>query len=305
MTVMMLRALGLGDFLTAVPVYRAFARAFRGARVVVAAPHHFDGLAELIGGIEIADARPLEPLNDALGGADVAVNLHGRGPQSHRILLATHPRRFLAFRNAAVPESADGPVHDDDEHEVSRWCRLARHYGVDADPDDLDLRLPPVVVPKRLRGATIVHVGAGAPARCWPVERWSVVVRGLLAAGERVVVTSGADEAALAHDLAEQSRLPVTHVLAGRTTLRELAALVAWSHRVLCTDTGMAHLATAYRIPSVVLFGPTAPSRWGPPRGRPWHRVLWAGRTGDPNGRDVDPGLLEITPERVLSAVYG
>ena len=300
----MLRALGLGDFLTAVPVYRAFARAFRGERVVVAAPRHLDGLAQLVGGIELADAHPLTPLSGALDGADVAVNLHGCGPQSHRIVLAAHPRRFLAFRHAAVPESDGGPAHDEDEHEVTRWCRLARHYGIDADPDDLDLSLPPISVPTRLRGATIVHVGAGAPARCWPVARWSVVVRALLAAGERVVVTSGSDEAALAYDLAARSQLPVTHVLAGRTTLRELAALVAWSRRVLCTDTGMAHLATAYRIPSVVLFGPTAPSRWGPPRGRPWHRVLWAGRTGDPHGRNVDPGLLEITPERVLAAVY-
>ena len=89
---------------------------------------------------------------------------------------------------------------------------------------------------------------------------------------------------------------------AGRTNLRELAALVAAAGRVVCGDTGVAHLATAYRRPSVVLFGPTSPSAWGPPA-RPYHRVLWNGTTGDPHADRVDPGLLAIDPARVIAAL--
>jgi ADP-heptose:LPS heptosyltransferase len=54
-------------------------------------------------------------------------------------------------------------------------------------------------------------------------------------------------------------------------------------------------------VPSVVLFGPTPPAEWGPPPERPWHRVLWAGRRGDPNGPEPDPGLLEIEPDAVVA----
>jgi ADP-heptose:LPS heptosyltransferase len=72
---------------------------------------------------------------------------------------------------------------------------------------------------------------------------------------------------------------------------------------VVCGDTGVAHLATALRTPSVVLFGPTPPARWGPPADRPWHRVLWAGRTGDPHGRSADDGLLEIDVADVTAAL--
>jgi ADP-heptose:LPS heptosyltransferase len=57
--------------------------------------------------------------------------------------------------------------------------------------------------------------------------------------------------------------------------------------------------------PSVVLFGPTPPDEWGPPAERPWHRVLWAGRTGDPRATEPDPGLLEILPAEVVGALAG
>ncbi|MDQ3822907.1 MAG: glycosyltransferase family 9 protein, partial [Actinomycetota bacterium] len=73
--------------------------------------------------------------------------------------------------------------------------------------------------------------------------------------------------------------------------------------RVVCGDTGVAHLATAFATPSVVLFGPTPPSLWGPPPGRTWHRALWAGGRGDPHADAPHPGLLEIRVDDVLAAL--
>ncbi|MDQ3973416.1 MAG: glycosyltransferase family 9 protein, partial [Actinomycetota bacterium] len=92
-------------------------------------------------------------------------------------------------------------------------------------------------------------------------------------------------------------------VLAGRTSVLELACVVAGAERVACADTGVAHLATAVGTPSVVLFGPTPPSRWGPPADRPWHRVLWAGSRGDPHDGRPDAGLLGITVADVVQAL--
>jgi ADP-heptose:LPS heptosyltransferase len=77
--------------------------------------------------------------------------------------------------------------------------------------------------------------------------------------------------------------------------------VVATASLVVCGDTGVAHLATAYATPSVVLFGPTPPAYWGPPD-RPWHRSLWTGGTGDPHGDAPDPGLLEIAVDDVVAA---
>src|SRR4030095_9217035 len=95
-------------------------------------------------------------------------------------------------------------------------------------------------------------------------------------------------------------------VLAGRTTLLELAAVVAVAGRVVCGDTGGAHLTTAFGTPSVLLFGPPPPDHWGPPRdpaAQARHRVLWAGRRGDPHGTTPDPGLLDITVDVVTDAL--
>jgi hypothetical protein len=35
------------------------------------------------------------------------------------------------------------------------------------------------------------------------------------------------------------------------------------------------------------------------------HRALWAGRRGDPHGETPDPGLLELTVDRVAAEIDG
>lgn len=86
--------------------------------------------------------------------------------------------------------------------------------------------------------------------------------------------------------------------------LEDLARIVAAARAIVCGDTGMAHIATALRTPSVVLFGPTSPRYWGPPANRPHHRVLWRGILGDPHAPYVDPGLASITVEEVLAELH-
>jgi ADP-heptose:LPS heptosyltransferase len=76
---------------------------------------------------------------------------------------------------------------------------------------------------------------------------------------------------------------------------------VAAARLVVSGDTGIAHLASAYRTPSVILFGPTSPERWGPPATNP-ATVIWRGVTGDPHGRRVNPALLAIGSDEVLKA---
>jgi len=228
----------------------------------------------------------------------VAVNLHGRGPESRELLRAARPQRLIGF-------GVDGgPAWDEREHEVVRWCRLLAAHGIPADPGDLDIALPHGAAPRGPDGPTLIHPGAANGARRWPAERWAAVARGERERGRGVLLSGSAAEAPLAAEVAARAGLPAEANLAGRTSdLAGLAALVASAGRVNCGDTGVAHLATALRVPSVVLFGPTDPARWGPPPDRPWHRVLWAGRHGDPHAHTPDPGLLELAPADVLDAL--
>jgi ADP-heptose:LPS heptosyltransferase len=102
--------------------------------------------------------------------------------------------------------------------------------------------------------------------------------------------------------VAGQAGLPADAVLAGTLGLSGLAALVAGAALVVSNDTGVGHLATAYGTPSVLLFGPTAPTGWGPPPDRPQHTVLWAGETDEPFADRPSPGLLLLAPDDVLAA---
>lgn len=304
---LVLRALGLGDLLTALPALRALGDAFPDHHRVLATTPMVADLA-LHAGVadDVVLTAPLAALPPLAPPVDVAVNLHGKGPQSHAVLLATAPRRLIAFAcaqagpgGAAVP----GPVWREDEHEVQRWCRLLAESGIPADPARLDIPVPPGPVPRQAIGATLVHPGAAGPARRWPAERWAAVARSDAAAGNPVVVTGGAEEVELARRVASLAGLAPSAVLAGRTTVLELAAVVGAARRVVCGDTGVAHLATALGRPSVVLFGPAPPSTWGPPPDRPWHTALWTGRRGQSPPGEVDRGLLEIGVDDVIGAL--
>ncbi|GAA1609139.1 glycosyltransferase family 9 protein [Actinoplanes couchii] len=303
--ILALRALGVGDLATAVPALRGLRAAFPAETLSLAAPTWLGPLIATIGGIDrIVPAAGLEPLAGAPDRPRLAVNLHGRGPQSHRLLTALRPAELWAFATGSPDgPSCDGPFFDGpawvaDEHEVTRWCRLMRWYGVPAKESDLDLEVPDVDMPA---GVTIVHPGAASPARRWPPERFASVARRLADAGHHVRVTGSPAEHDLCVRVSELAGLPGAVI---RTGLGELAALVAAARLVICGDTGIAHLATGYRTPSVVLFGPVSPEHWGPPADRAYHQVIWHGThsgRGDLPG-PVHPALLAVTEDDVLAA---
>jgi ADP-heptose:LPS heptosyltransferase len=290
-----LRALGIGDLATVVPALRGLRRAYPRHNLVLAAP---PALASLVAATRAVDRvlatpayvrSPITALRWTGPRPDLAVNLHGLGPHSHLALLGTDPLRLVAYANPAAGWP-DGPQWRESEHEVVRWCRMLHWHGIPADPDDLALEAPPPV--SDWAGAVVVHPGASGPERRWLPTRYAALARRLAAHGHRVLVSGSPTEAGDAQTLAARAGLPPHAVLAGRTDVGALAALVAHARLVVCGDTGVAHLATAYGTRSVVLFGPMSPAKWGPPPDRPRHTALWHG----------PDGLAEITVDEVWSA---
>jgi ADP-heptose:LPS heptosyltransferase len=294
-TVLVLRALGLGDFVTGLPALQMVREALPAHRIVLAAPGELAPLVRLTGCADVlVHGRELEPLQGAPQRPDLAIDLHGNGPPSRALLLATHPGRLLAFNIDGMPRWIAG------EHEVARWCRLVAE-GLPAPdvarpgvrgmlPVPADVRMAP--------GCTVLHCGAKDAARRWPVERFAAIAIMLRAAGHEVVVTGGPDEQLVAHRIAAAAGVRA----AGRLSLLQLLSLVAGARLVVCGDTGVAHVASAYGTPSVVLFGPVSPAVWGPPAD-PRHQVLWHGDgTGDPHGTAPDPALLQISVAEVAAA---
>ena len=298
-----LRALGLGDLLTAVPALRGLRTALPSHRLVLAAPAALAPLVSLAGAVdELLPTIELEPLPWQGDPPDIAVNLHGKGPRSHRVLQALGPGRLVGFHCGEAGQP--GPEWRSDEHEVRRWRRLVEEsFAVPVDPDALDLVRP--ATPSGWPGAVVVHPGAAYLSRRWPPDRFVAVTRWLAEHGRHVVVTGSETEKPLVSGIVAAAGLARSADLSGCLDLEQLAALVSASALVVCGDTGVAHLATAYGRPSVVLFGPVSPQLWGPPD-RPEHVVLWHGDgRGDPWGSAVDPALMAITPDEVIEAAAG
>ncbi|NJQ05585.1 glycosyltransferase family 9 protein [Streptomyces lonarensis] len=300
---LVLRALGLGDLLAGVPALRALRRAHPGHTLVLAAPAGLRDAAAATGAVDRllptgAPGRAVPALSGwPAPGPELAVDLHGDGPESHAALAALRPRSLISFAAAGtrVPPWRDG------EHERARWCRLLAAHHMPADPRDLRIARPEA--PSPAPGAVVVHPGAAARARRWPPERYAAVVRTLRRRGHRVVVTGGPGEEKTAAEVAAAGGAPRRDVLAGDLPFPLLAALVADAACLLSGDTGPAHLAVALGTPSVTLFGPVAPERWGPPP-HPRHGVIHPpGPPGDPHGDRCDPRLLRIAPQEVAAAV--
>jgi ADP-heptose:LPS heptosyltransferase len=294
-TILVLRALGLGDFLTGLPALALLRRARPDDRIVLAAPRHFTGLAYLTGTVDgLVAAHELDPISDRPVRPELAIDLHGNGPGSRQLLQACSPRRMIAF-------GSSGAVWRPSEHEVARWCRLIAEDlpapGIEYPSVAGALPVPPdVSVPG---GTTVVHVGAKSRARRWPATRFVEVARELRSAGHRVLVTGHGSEAPEAKAVAAGAGVDSATEL----TLEELCALVSAARLVVSGDTGVAHVAYNYSTPSVVLFGPVSPAVWGPPGQGP-HVILWHGDgRGDPHARTTDPALMRIGVGEVLAAV--
>ena len=236
---------------------------------------------------------PIEP-------PEVAVNLHGCGPESHRLLLAAEPAKLWA---SPTPTPGIPTV-------PSGWRRNTRCVaGAGSSATTVSAPTGPICPlryrPIRSRAESrhpsrrqvAVPALAGRPVRG---GRPGAVPARPPGRGHRFAGGAGHRGAR-----GRAAGLPRTAALAGRTGIGELAGLVAHARLVISGDTGIAHLATAYGTPSVVLFGPMSPARWGPPPGRPYHRAIWHGvrsEPGDAPGPEVHPALLAIGVDEVLAA---
>jgi ADP-heptose:LPS heptosyltransferase len=302
--VVALRALGLGDLCTAIPALRGLRRATSPARLTLATPASLHPLADLAGVADdfVAVAGLAEPLPVTVHGAVLAVNLHGRGPESTRRLRATRPQRLVSYRPVGGTPPVSTPTERFEpwnayDHDTERWSALVE-TATQQPVDRLDRVIRTATPPA---DHVVVHPGASSRARRWPLDRFAAVIDALQERGHRVVVTGSPGERALGDRLGR--RCPGVQVTSGTTGILDLVDLLAGARLVVSGDTGVAHLAAALRRPTVTLYGPTSPAQWGLADDGALHTMLWAGRTGDPHGDTPHGGLLAISVSDVVAAV--
>jgi heptosyltransferase-2 len=180
------------------------------------------------------------------------------------------------------------------------------------------LQLEAATIDAALAAANLVRGGywtfaPGAeygPAKRWPADRYAALARSLHAAdGEPVALLGSKGEAALCESIAAAAP-GACRVFAGKTALPEAMALIAASRGVASNDSGLMHVAAAFAVPQVAVFGSTSPLHTPPLNARA--RVLWL---KDELGLDCMPCfdrtcrfghircLTSIAPERVEAAL--
>ena len=151
-----------------------------------------------------------------------------------------------------------------------------------------------------------LNVGASRAYKRWPADNWAAVARALTALGRSVVFVGDKNDAETVA-LVTPGLTGGFLDLAGRTTLRELASVLAACDLLVTADTGPMHIAVAVGTPVVALFGATDPARHGPYGAR--NVVLRDPASGAviPGKRPTDEAgiacMARITPDDVLAAV--
>jgi heptosyltransferase-2 len=111
------------------------------------------------------------------------------------------------------------------------------------------------------------------PSKRWPAAHYATLARSLHAAdGALVVLLGSRGEAELSETIAAAAP-GACRILAGRTSLLEAMAIVSASRGLASNDSGLMHVAAAFGVPQVAVFGSTSPAHTPPLN--PRARVLW------------------------------
>lgn len=140
--------------------------------------------------------------------------------------------------------------------------------------------------------ATIVPASANAK-KDWLAERWAAVADALAHDfGYQVVLAGGPGEREqrVACEIVERSSAPITWALGD--SIRRLTWIIAGSQLVLAPDTGPVHIARAFEVPVIGLYGHTNPWRVGPWRA---YHDLWVDRYTEPGS---SPNQTNFTAKR-------
>ncbi len=207
-------------------------------------------------------------------GYDVALDL-GRSAKSALLAVASGARRRIGFARADTREGAwlaateHVAVQGVERSKLEQFLAFAEPLGVRDDAIDFGLAPTPedidaaaALVGDASAPLVAACVGSSCPSRRWWPERTAAVLDALHAQGEAVVLGAAADvsfgDAVVAH-----ARRPVRN-LAGRTTLPELAAILARARLAFGPDSGALHLAAALGVRVVSLWGATSALRSAP-----------------------------------------
>lgn len=287
----------IGDVLLATPLLRSLRRAWPQASIDVLAyagtERVLEGNPDCSGILTIAErpslAEHLRLLRRLWGRYDLAVASQ-QSDRSHLYAWCAGRRRVGVVPDASASSAwkrascSDYEVLDDvNTHTVVQNLRLADRLGIARCYEVV----PPAggSAPAALAEPyAVLHPVPKFEYKRWTQQGWTDLIGWLRSRGLGVVLTSGPDATERAY-CAALARAPGVTNLGGQLTFAALAGVLRRAHLYAGPDTAVTHLAAACGIPTLALYGPSNPVKWGPwpagctdepspwrMLGRPWQR---------------------------------
>ncbi len=259
----------LGDAIMATPAIELLTRNYPNAQFtfvgsyvsIEAIKHHPNTQNAFVDETKKASSRLLATYKFAkkLGTFDMAISFRN---QIHASLLLRWSGTVITIaRNSwhAQLLLSHTPTINTQQHLVQQYAQLAMVNTNDFDGDIPPLKL---YIPAKKFEKPTLGINAGATygsAKRWYPDRFAEVAAHFKKQ-YNIIIFGGPNEVEMAQDIQNHlEQLGVTNFtnLAGKTTIEELCATIGGCSLFITNDSGPMHVAAAYQIPTVAIFGPT------------------------------------------------
>ena len=307
MRILISRLSALGDTVCTLPVAVALKKTFPEAHITWAVDPRFAGIVECCAAVdEILRVKPgfkpsswpkfSEPFDLALDMQGLLKSAIVVGRAKSKKKLGYHWQREGAwlFTQRVLPDPSS-------LHVVDQYVDVARAAGADMSFAEFGLVAldEDLAAMRELLGVhgidssfVVMNAGAGWATKRWPPAHFANLIDRVSEKGVKVVLIGGkasADLEAAAEVEALTSTRPVN--LLGKTTVRQLVALISLANAHVGGDTGSTHIAAALGVPAIGLYSITRPQRSCP-----------YGQIG--NCLYDSEALMNISPESVFELLW-
>lgn len=288
-TIAIFRALQLGDMLNAIPAIRALRAAYPDAQITLLGlpwaeqfvkrfHNYFNRFLHFPGYIglpeqtfdEAAYQQFLEKIKEE--NFDLLLQMQGNGTIVNEMLLQWNAKHIAGFYNdESFVDSDLFMPYPNYGSEIHRHLALMQHLGLPLQGDDLEF--PVTKQDEReweelrakwgLQNYVCVHPGSRGNWRQWSPEYFAKLADYCAEQGFAVVITGTQNEA----DITQKVITIMQHQAidaTGKTSVGTMALLIKHSACLIANCTGVSHIASAMKTPSVIISMDGEPQRWSP-----------------------------------------
>ena len=298
------RALQLGDMLCTVPAFRALRAAFPEAQITLlglpwAASFvnrfstyldqfiHFPGYPGLPE--QPFDSQQWEVFRQQIQDEnfDLVLQMQGNGNIVNEMLREISNGTLAGFHSSGNYKKSDTFIeYPNGISEIEKHLLMLENLGISSKGTDLEFpvssreieNLKALRLPVSDKKYVCVHPGSRGSWRQWPPSHFACMADLCFGMGYKIIVTGTNDEAEITEKVISLMDCPAIN-LTGKTGLGEIGELIKNAALLISNCTGVSHIASATKTPSIVISMDGEPERWGPLNTKIHKTVDW---TKDP-----------------------